>query len=116
MSSLRPTLATRAEQDIDALPLDLRPAVLEQIARVAANYETCSRRSPFPRPPGWESGLWVRYPDASATLVEVLFLISSDETGLTIRRVIVTPVERLQGWVANPAEWVSEPPWPVVDL
>ena len=116
MSSLPQTLSERARQDLAGLPPELRPAVLEQLARIAANYQTCSRRSAFPRPPGWESGLWLRRADAGAALVEVLFLLETDPAGVTGRRVIVTVVDRLPGWVANPAEWPGDPPWPVVDL
>jgi hypothetical protein len=116
LSSLPVTYGERAKQDLVALPPELRLAVLEQLTRIAVNYQTCSRRSAFPRPPGWESGLWVRYPDARATLVEVLFLITAEPDGITVRRVLVTPVERLPGWVVNPAEWTGQPPWPVIDL
>lgn len=116
MNSLPVTYGERAQQDLAAVPAELRQAVLEQLTRVAANFETCSRRSPFPRPPGWESGLWVRYPDARASLVEVLFLLTADHDGITVRRVLVTPFDRPPGWVVSPSEWGDQPNWPVVDL
>jgi hypothetical protein len=116
LNSLPVTYGERAKQDLAALPGELRSAVLEQLTRVAVNYQTCSRRSSFPRPPGWESGLWVRYSDSRATLVEVLFLITAEPDGITVRRVVVTPLDRLPDWATNPAEWVNQLNWPVVDL
>lgn len=116
MNSLRPNLTAAANADLAALPRELRPAVLEQLARVAVNYKTCSRRTTFPRPPGWEFGLWVRYPGENGALVEVMFLVTEDETALRVRRVLVRHVERLPGWATNPSEWAGEAPWPVVDL
>lgn len=115
MSALPVSLDPRSAADVAALAVELRPAVLEQLARVGANHATCSRRTAFPRPPGLESGLWVRS-TVGATLVEVLFLLTHDPEGITVRRVLTTTVEKLPAWVTNPAEWPGQKPWPVVDI
>ena len=99
-----------------ALAVELRPAVFEHLARIGANHLTCSRRTAFPRPPGLESGLWMRYADGRASLLEVLFLIAHEPDGITVRRVIVTPLDRLPEWAAHPAAWPDSPNWPVVEL
>ena len=116
MSALPVTLDARAAADVAALAVELRPAALEHLARIGANHTTCSRRCSFPRPPGLESGLWVRYPDGRASLLEILFLITHEPDGITVRRVLVTTVDRLPDWVVNPSEWPGDKPWPVVDL
>ena len=77
---------------------------------------TGSRRCSFPRPPSLESGLWVRHTDGRGTPLEVLFFVTERPTGITVRRVLVTAVDRLPGWVVNPSEWPGDKPWPVVDI
>ena len=116
MNALPITIDARAADDIRGLPTEVRPAVLEHLTRIGVDHTTCSHRTAFPRPPGLESGLWLRRPDNSAALLEVLFLLTPDPIGILIRRVLLTPVERLPDWVSRPAEWSAQPPWPVVDL
>jgi hypothetical protein len=117
VNSIPYVLNERAAEDMRELPRELYPAALEQLARVAANYRTCSRRTAFPRPPGWESGLWCRHPDGRAALVEVLFLLTVDAGRLTVTRVICREVDRLPDWVVHPDGWaMANAPWPVVDL
>jgi hypothetical protein len=94
----------------------LRPAVYEHLTRIAANHATCSRPTAFPRPTGLESGLWCRHPDGRATLVEVLFRLDEESDRILIRRILLREMDRLPGWVLNPAEWPGDMPWPVVDL
>ena len=106
----------RAVADLAALAPDLRPAVLEFLSRVAADAESCSRPTAFPRPPGLMAGLWCRYPTGGAALVEVLFELAILPDRVVVRRVVVTEMARLPGWVVNPAEWGGERPWPVVEL
>lgn len=116
MSALPVTIDARAAEDVAAVAVELRPAVFEHLARIGVNHLTCSRRCSFPRPPGLESGLWVRHADGRGSLLEVLFFITELPTGLTVRRVLVTAVDRLPGWVVNPSEWPGDKPWPVVDI
>lgn len=116
MNALPVRLGPKALADLRAAPVELRPAVREHLNRIAANHATCSRPTAFPRPPGLESGLWCRYPDGRAALIEVLFLIDIDPAGIAVRRVVIRVHDRLPGWVSNPSEWPGEPPWPVVDL
>lgn len=117
MNALPFELSTAGRADLTAVPLDLRPAVLEQLARIAANWQTCSRPTGFPRLPGaFESGLWCRH-TGGADLIEVLFVIEARPDRVFIRRVILTNRDELPPWVTNPKEFKSDsPPWPVVDL
>lgn len=110
MSQLPVTIAPRAMDDLRAIPSELRPAALEHLTRIGVNHETCSRRSAFPRPPGLTSGLWCRHASGSATLIEVLFFLTTDPDGITVRRVIVTTMDPPPAWVRDPTQW------PIVDL
>ena len=105
-----------AVADLKAVPVGLRPAVLEHLTRIGADYRTCSRPSSFPRPPCMESGLWCRFVGGRATLLEVLFHIDILPERVIVRRVLLREMDRLPGWVVNPDEWGGEPPWPVVDV
>lgn len=115
MNALPVYLDPRAADDVRGLAAELRPAVLEHLSRIGANHDTCSRPTAFPRPPGLESGLWLRRPDG-VTLLEVLFSITIDPDGVTVRRVLTRELDRLPDWAARPAEWTDDPAWPVVDL
>ena len=105
-----------AVEDLRLVPTELRPAVLEHLTRIAADYASCSRLSSFPRPPCVESGLWCQDPDGRASLLEVLFHIDITPERIIVRRVLLRHLERLPGWVVNSAEWTGEPPWPVVQI
>jgi hypothetical protein len=114
VSSLPLAYDPRAVADVRAVPPHLLPAVLEHLSRLSANHSTCSRPSSFPRPPGLESGVWLREP-GGVTLVEVLFRLASNPDRILVRRVILTTMSQLPGWVSNPSEWGHQP-WPVVDV
>lgn len=114
MSSLPLAYDPRASADVRAVPLHLLPAVLEHLSRIAANHATCSRSTSFPRPPGLESGVWLREP-SGVTLVEVLFRLEARPDRIIVRRVILTQMAQLPGWVTNPSEWIHQS-WPVVDV
>jgi hypothetical protein len=82
---------------------------------LAANHENCSRPTAFPRPPGLETGLWIRQVNCAA-LLEVLFTIEVNPEGIAVRRVLLTPLDRLPDWSLRPDAWGAYPPWPVVDV
>ena len=108
----------RAQDEIRALPAELRPAVLEHLSRLAAHYQTYSRPTCFPHAPGLLSALWCRHGDGRATLVEVHFRLEVRDDLIAVRRVILVPLDSLPYYAANPAEFhasVNEG-WPVVDL
>ncbi len=114
MSSLSLDYTPEALEDLRGVPLALRPAVLEHLSRLSANYATCSRPTAFPHPKGLESGLWVRH-SGGATLVRVSFRLEASPDHILVRRVVLTLEPRLPGWVTNPSEWIHQP-WPVVDV
>lgn len=116
MNALPVTIDPRAAEDVRGLPPELRPAVFEHLSRIGADHASCSRPTAIPHPPGLESGLWLRYADGRATLLEVLFFLTTDPEGVTVRRVLTRAVDRLPDWVIRPGEWSAHPPWPVVDL
>lgn len=116
MNSLPVILGQRATDDLREVTPELRPAVYEHLARIGANYQTCCRESVFPRPPGLIAGLWCRYADGRAGLIEVLFELIVEPKHLAVNRILVRRLARLPGWVVNPAEWSRDPPWPIVDL
>lgn len=116
MNSLPVELQPSALEDLQLVPAELRPAVHEQITRIAVNYRTCSRDSSFPRPPCVESGLWCRYPDGRASLLEVLFRIDITPERIIVRRILLRHLDRLPAWVTNPSEWTDQPAWPIVDI
>jgi hypothetical protein len=93
----------------------LRPAVREHLSRLSANHSTCSRRTAFPHPEGWETGLWLRHA-SGATLVRVSFLLEVAPDRILVRRVILTTEPRLPDWVMRPDEWGNRTPWPVMDV
>ncbi len=119
MNSLPPILLSSARRDLAAIRGLLRPAVLEQLTRVAVNYATCSQETKFPRTGGRESGLWCRYPNGRAALVEVVFRVEGEgelEEFIAIRRILVSELQRLPPWATDPSGWGNVTPWPVVDL
>ncbi len=105
----------RALDDLRAVPVSLVPGVKELLARLSANYTTCSRRTPAHRPPGLECGTWFREASGAATLVEVLFRLHVDEERIVVRRVLLTPVRTLPDYVTKPKRWRAKP-WPIVDV
>lgn len=116
MNSLPYKLDGRAEADLADVTVNLRPAVLEQLSRVAVNSLTCSQPAAFPHPAGRESAVWCRFADGRAALVQVLFDLSDEEDRLLVSRVLVREFERLPPWATDPTGWGSVAPWPVVDL
>lgn len=119
MNSLPLEYMPTARDELAAIRGLLRPAVLEQLTRVAVNYATCSQETKFPRTGGRESGLWCRYPNGRAALVEVVFRIEGEgelEESLAIRRILVSELQRLPPWAIDPTGWGSVTPWPVVEL
>jgi hypothetical protein len=116
VSALPLEYRTAAVEDLRALPAELRPAVLEHLTRIAVDHASCSRLSAFPRPPCAESGLWFRYRDGRAALLEVLFHIDIEPERIIVRRVLLNQLDRLPGWVVNPTEWTDEPNWPIIDV
>lgn len=99
-----------------ALPVELRPAALELLTQIGMDHERFSRPATFPRLRGRESGLWCRYADGRVAFLEVLFHLEVEPDRIVVRRVLCQQMARLPGWIANPAEWPGEKPWPVVDL
>ena len=71
--------------------------------------------SSFPRPECAESGLWCRYQDGRASLLEVLFHIDIIPERINVRRALLRHLDRLPPWVANPGEKTDDPPWPIVE-
>ena len=108
--------AATAGADMAELAPALRPAVLEQLTRIATDWKSCSRTTSFPYPPGYESCLWLRHADGKATLLEVLFSFRAKPDRIVVRRVKVRDLDRLPDWVSRPDEWGAYPPYPVVDL
>ncbi len=116
MNSLPYKLEARAEADLAEVSVVLRPAVLEQLARVSANHATCSQPAVFPHPAGYESALWCRLPAGRAALIQVLFDLSDEEDRLLVSRILLRDFERLPPWATDPIGWGNVTPWPVVDL
>lgn len=117
MNPLPIKLTPRAGADLELAAPELRPAVLEHLARIGADHVSCSRRSSFPHPEGWVSGLWCRHAGGRAALVEVLFRVEVEPDRIVVRRVVIVEHPRLPGWVVNPSEWMSPvAPWPIVDV
>ena len=110
------SLGPRAVDDLRPVAAELRPAVLEQLSRIAANFMSCSRPTSFPRPPGLESGLWCRSSDGSATLIEVLFELVVEPERILVRRVLIRSLPKLPDWAIRPDEWIAHEPWPIVEL
>lgn len=110
------SLSQRAVDDLRLVAIDLRPAVLEQLSRISANFATCSRPTSFPRPPGLESGLWCRSEGGTASLVEVLFELRVDPESILVRRVLISTLPKLPDWVIRPDEWSAHAAWPIVEL
>lgn len=121
MAAVRLTLLPRAIDALAGLASELRPAVMEQMSRLAADHGSCSRPSysPVAVPGRMVSGLWCRHPGGSPVeLVEIVFDLVLDGDELKVRNVLVTRRDRLPDWHAQPAEWAGPEfvPWPVVDL
>lgn len=67
----------RAVDDLRGVPPVLVPGVKELLARLSANYRTCSIPGPSTRPPGMECGTWYRESNGEGALVEILFRFTS---------------------------------------
>jgi hypothetical protein len=117
VNSLPLRYTQRALASIGQCPAEIRPAVLELLSRITANYISCSQITTFPRPVGlWESGLWCRHPDGRIWFVEILFKVGGVPEHILIRNAVITEQTRLPGWVVSPSEWTVHDPWPVVDV